>query len=207
MGATTKPAREPGQGERMLFCPFCREAFDDVARCPHHDVALVSLRELGQLSAANVPDDKRVPLWSPGFGRGWVALGAVATLLSFLGPFGELLGDVEINNTLLHLARGRAVRLWVVPVAAFALLLTLYRRRSPEAMRGARLGTLIVSCLPSAVVLFTWRGAVLAAEAMASSGNQVTFRLGLGSYAVFLSGALAIFGSLRLGQKPARRVR
>ena len=190
----------------MLFCPFCREAFDDLDRCPHHDVALVSLRELGQLSAADVPDDKRVPLWSPHFGRGWVALGAVCTLLSFLGPFGELTGDVEISNTLLHLARGRALRLWVVPVAAFALFLTLYRRRSPAAMRGARLGTLIVACLPSAVVGFTWRGAVAAAEAMAGTGNHVTFQLGLGSYAVFASGAIAILGSLRMGIKPARRI-
>lgn len=190
----------------MLFCPFCREAFDDVERCPHHDVALVSLRELGQLSAANVPDDKRVSLWSARFGRGWIALGAASTLLSFLGPFGQLVGDVEISNTLLHLARGRALRLWVVPVGAFTLLLTLYRRRTPAGMRGARLGTLLVSCLPSAVVLFTWQGAVAAADAMASSGNQLTFQLGLGSYGVFVSGAIAIFGTLRFGVQPARRV-
>lgn len=190
----------------MLFCPFCREAFDDAVRCPHHDVALVSLRELGQLSAAQVPDDARVPLWSPRFSRGWIALGALGTLLAFLGPFGQLLGDVEVSNTLLHLARGRALRLWVVPVAAFALLLTLYRRRSPAAMRGARLGTLLISCLPSAVVAFTWHGAVAAAEVMSGSGNQVTFQLGLGSYAVFLSAAPAIFGSVRFGVQPARRV-
>ena len=191
----------------MHFCPFCREAFDEIERCPHHDVALVSLRELGQLSAANVPDDKPVSLWSARFGRGWVALGALGTLLSFLGPFGQLHGDLEISNTLLHLARGRALRLWVVPLAAFALFLTLYRRRSPAAMRGARLGTLITACLPSAVVLVTWQGAVAAANAMAGSGNQVSFQLGFGSYAVFLSGALAIFGSVRLGVRPAQRVR
>jgi hypothetical protein len=161
---------------------------------------------LGQLSAANVPDDKRVSLWSPHFGRGWIGLGAASTLLCFLGPFGQLMGDVEISNTLLQLARGRALRLWVVPLGAFALLLTLFRRRSPAAMRGARLGTLIVSCLPSAVVLFTWHGAVAAADAMAGSGNQVTFQLGLGSYGVFVSGVIAIFGSLRFGVQPARRV-
>lgn len=192
----------------MLFCPFCKEAFDELTRCPHHDVELVSLRELGQLSAARVPDDQRLAFWSARFGRGLVLAGALCALIAFFCPFGQLLGDVAISNSLFTLARGRALRLWVVPVAALTLLLTLYRRRTPAAMRGARLGSLFVSCLPSVVVAITWYGARAAAEAMAtSSGGDVAFRLGLGGYLVFVSGALAVAGSARLGVQPALRVR
>jgi hypothetical protein len=192
----------------MLFCPFCKEAFDDVQRCPHHDVELVSLRVLGQLSAARVPDDQRLPWWSTRLGRGWVVLGALGTLLAFFCSFGQLLGDVSISSTLFTLARGRALRLWVVPVASLMLLLTLFRRRTPAAMRGARVSALFVSCMPSAVVLITWIGASAAAEAMAAnSGGQVKFQLGLGSGLVFVSGALALIGSLRLGVQRAQRVR
>jgi hypothetical protein len=197
-----------GHGDRMLFCPFCKEAFDEVTRCPHHDVELVSLRELGQLSAARVPDDQTMAWWSTRFGRGFVLAGALGTLIAFFCPFGHLVGDVTISNSLFSLARGRAVRLWVVPVAAISLLLTLYRRRTPAAMRGARLGSLFVSSLPSVVVAITWYGASAAATAMAtSSGGDVTFQLGFGAYLVFCCGMLAIAGSTRLGVQPATRVR
>jgi hypothetical protein len=168
---------------------------------------LVSLRELGQLSAARVPDDQQLAWWSTRFGRGFVYAGALFTLIAFFCPFGHLLGDVTLSNSLFTLARGRALRLWVVPVAALSLLLMLYRRRTPAAMRGARLGSLFVSCLPSVVVAVTWFGARAAAEAMAtSSGGDVTFQLGLGAYLVFFSGALALVGSARLGVQPAVRV-
>jgi hypothetical protein len=141
-------------------------------------------------------------------GRSWVLLGALGTLLAFFCPFGQLLGDVSISSTLFTLARGRALRLWVVPVAALMLLLTLFRRRTPAAMRGARLSALLVSCVPSVVVLITWIGASSAAEAMAtSSGGDVKFQLGSGSALVFVSGALALLGSVRLGVQRAQRVR
>lgn len=192
----------------MLFCPFCREAFDDVQRCPAHDVELVTLRELGQLSAARLSDDQRLPWWSVQCGRGWVGLGAVGTLVAFFCPFGRLVGDVAVSNTLLTLARGRALRLWIVPVAVLALLLMLVRRRTPAAMRGARLASLLMSWLPSAVVAFTWYGASAAAEAMATrQGGPVLFQLGIGSWLVFASGVVLSVGSLRLGARPETRVR
>lgn len=196
----------------MLFCPFCREAFDELERCPDHDVELVSLRELGQLSAAQVPDQERLPVWSARLGRGLVASGALGTLLAFFCSFGRLVdgsaGGEEISSTLLSLARGRALRLWIVPTAAFALLWMLYRRRTPVAMRAARVGALFVACLPSAVVAFTWLGARAAAAAMAGkTAGPVVFHLGIGAFLVFGSGVLAVLGSLRLGVKPSSRIR
>lgn len=192
----------------MRFCPFCREAFDDVTRCPSHDVELVTLRELGDLAALDVSDDLDASVWSPRRGRGVLAAGALLTLIGFLCPFGTLRGPVAVTNTLLGLARGRSLRLWIVPLAALALLLTLYRRRSGAALRGARLAALFVSLLPSAVVASTWFGARnAAAELAAESRRAIAFQLGAGSWLVFAAGAICVWGSLMLGARPARRVR
>jgi hypothetical protein len=191
----------------MLFCPFCREAFEDVTRCPDHDVALVSLRELGQLAAATTPDDGMLPLASPRCGRWQVGLGALATLIGFLGPFGALTGEVSVQNSLLALARGRALRLWIVPAAAIALMLMLYRRRTPRELRGARVGALFVSCLPSVVAGYTWYGTVQAAAALAvKTGGTVEFRAGWGTWVVLASGVVMSWGSLRLGVQRGPRV-
>jgi len=184
----------------MLFCPFCREAFDDVTRCPDHDVALVTLRELGQLAAAVAPDDGLLPLMSGRCGRWQVALGALATLVAFGCPFGELQGEISVQNSLLALARARALRLWIVPAAAVALLLMLYRRRTPQQLRSARLAALFVSCLPAVVVGYTWYGAHQAALTLADkTSSPVSFHLGYGSVLVFGSALVLAWGSCRLG--------
>jgi hypothetical protein len=192
----------------MLFCPFCREAFDDVTRCPDHDVALVTLRELGQLAAAVAADDSPLPLMSGRCGRWQIALGAIATLIAFGCPFGELQGEISVQNSLLAMARARALRLWMVPAAAFALLLMLYRRRTPQQLRGARLAALFVSCLPTLVVGYTWYGAHRAALALADkTGSSVAFHLGFGSMLVFASAFMLVWGSVRLGLQRRPRVR
>jgi hypothetical protein len=74
----------------ILFCPFCREAFDELERCPTHDVELVTLRELGALAAASAHEDTPLPLLSLRRGRGLLALGAVLTLLGFFCPLARL---------------------------------------------------------------------------------------------------------------------
>jgi len=192
----------------MAYCPFCRDAFDDVSRCPHHDIELVSLRELERFSDGSAADERPLSLWSPRRSRGVVALGAVATLIAFLCPFGSLVGDIELTNTLFALARGRAVRLWVVPCAALALLMMLFRRRSPAALRAARLAALFVSCLPSGVVFITWLGAREAAQSLAiKHSTRVEFQLGLGAWLVWASGLLLLWGSSMLGMRRKPLVR
>jgi hypothetical protein len=192
----------------MLFCPFCREAFDDVTRCPEHDVELVTLRELARFAQASASDDAPLGLWSPRRSRGLVAAGAVLSLIAFVCPFGSLEGDVARSSTLLSLARGHALRLWIVPLSALTLLLMLYRRRRPAALRAARVAALFVSLLPSAVVFYTWLGAGEAARALASrSAQRVVFHAGIGAWLVWGSGVLLIWGSVWLGvrRKPVLR--
>jgi hypothetical protein len=189
----------------MRFCPFCREAFDDVSRCPVHDVELVSLRELGALAAAQGSEERDGSLWSPQRGRAQVAIGALLTLIAFFCPFGSLTGELAVTNTLFTLARGRSLRLWLVPAAALALLSVLYRRRSGVALRGARVAAVFLSLVPSAVVFYTWLGARRAAQLLAA--GQVEFVLGSGAYLVWIAGALTLWGSAKLGVHEGPRLR
>jgi hypothetical protein len=191
----------------ILFCPFCREAFDGVPRCPTHDVALVTLRELGALAAATIPEDEREPWYSMRAGRGFIAAAAVLTLIAFFCPLATLSGDLHTTNSLWTLAHGRALRLWIAPTAALALLSILYRRRSATEMRGARLAALFVSLLPSAVVIYTLFGARAAAARMVDRLRaDVELHIGFGAWLVFGATALSIYGSLRFGVRPKPRV-
>ena len=192
----------------MRFCPFCKEAFEDTTRCPSHDVELVSLRELGRLAASTIDEDAPVSVWSPQRGRGLLALGALLTLLAFFLPLATLTGQLSVTNSLFTLARGRALRLWIVPTAAFALLSLLYRRRSPSAMRGARLAALFVSLLPGAVVAFTLHGAQEAAARMADQlRSDLRLHVGLGSWLIAVASIASLWGSAILGTRPKPRVR
>jgi hypothetical protein len=192
----------------ILFCPFCRESFEGLSRCPSHDVELVTLRELAELAAATVHDEAALALWSPRRGRALLAAGAALTLLGFFAPLARLSGDLQASSSLWTLAHGRALRLWIVPTAAFAIAMMLYRRRTGIEMRGARVAALFVSLLPSAVVAYTLRGANSAALLMADQLQaDVHLQIGLGSWLVFAAGGLLIAGSVRFGVKPKVRVR
>jgi hypothetical protein len=192
----------------MRFCPFCKEAFEDVDRCPTHDVELVGLRELGRVAAASTADDVVLSAWSLGRGRGLLVFGAVLTLIAFFLPLASLSGDLHATNTLFTLARGRALRLWIVPMAAFAVLLMLYRRRTGPDMRSARVAALFLSLLPIAVVIYTLLGTRSAALRLAEQlRSDIQLQIGLGSWLVGLASIPLVWGSLVLGVRPKPRVR
>jgi hypothetical protein len=192
----------------MQFCPFCREAFEHLARCPDHDVELVPLRELGRFAWSSASDEQPLGLWSLRHGRGFIALGSFATWLGFMCPLGRITGDIERSSSLWTLAHAHALRLWIVPLAAVALLLILYRRRTLAALRAARLAALFVSVLPSAVVLSTWLDAREAARALAiRSAAAIEFHAGLGAWLVWASGLLWVWGSVILGVRAKPKVR
>ena len=192
----------------VRFCPFCKEAFDDESRCPSHDLALVSLRELGRLAAVAGNDDAPESVWCVRHGRGPLAAGAFLTLVAFFLPFATLHGELTVTNTLLSLAHGRALRLWIVPMAALALLSLLARRRTPAQMRGARLAAIFVSLLPGAVVAFTLRGAFAAAARLSQQLHAGWhLEVGLGVWLVAFATGLLLWGSATLGQRSHARVR
>jgi hypothetical protein len=189
---------------RVLFCPFCAEPFEGLVRCPTHDLALVPFRELPR---ARTPDDARVALASPTFGRGALFAGAVVTLVAFFCPLVRLTGQVEIENTLRDLATGRAPRLWLVPATALAVISILMRRRTPAGMRGARLALCLLSLLPSGLVLFTLSGAAAAAQRMAEQlGAHIGVHWGVGAWLTLAAAIPLAWGSLRFGVPPKPRV-
>jgi hypothetical protein len=193
---------------QVLFCPFCRETFEGIDRCPTHDLGLVPFRVL-QAIVDSTQDDKPLRFASLRLGRGPIFVGAALTSVAFFLPLLRLSGQVESSSTLLRLAstQGEGMRLWFVPMSAFTLLLTLYRRRSPAAMRGARLVAMMLALLPSAVVAWTLRGAYEAAARMNElMGGGIHTQLGGGSLLTFVAAILLVAGAARLGVLRARRV-
>ncbi len=190
----------------VLFCPFCAEPFEGLTRCPTHDLELVPFRQLERIRAPR--DDARVPVYSPSLGRGYLFAGAFLTLLAFFCPLVRLSGQVELTNSLVQLATGRAPRLWLIPAAALATLSVLIRRRTPAGMRGARLALWLLALLPSVVVAITLSGAHQAAQQLAGQlGAQIQVHWGAGVYLVWIAALPLAWGSQRLGVLPARRVR
>ena len=166
---------------RVLFCPFCAEPFEGVARCPSHDLELVPFSELSRLREQN--DQARVPLRSLRFGRGALLGGAALTLIGFFCPLVRLSGQVEITNSLRDLASGRAPRLWLVPAVALAVISVVLRRRTPVDMRGARLALCLLVLIPSALVATTLSGARDAAQLMTERlGAEVHLHWGTGAW-------------------------
>ena len=190
----------------VLFCPFCAEPFEGLARCPTHDLELVPFRELARIRA--VDDEARVPVFSFGMGRGALFLGAALTLVAFLCPLVRLSGQVELTNTIEELATGRAPRLWLVPAAALATISILVRRRTPVGMRGARLALCLLALLPAVVVAITVFGAHEATAQLAGRlGAQVHVHWGAGAWLVWIAVVPLLWGSLRFGVRPLPRVR
>jgi hypothetical protein len=191
----------------LLFCPFCREPFEEARECPEHELILVPWRDLPE--SREGADQVPLALCSPRLGRGWVMVGALAILVGFFLPLAEMQEATRVAaGSLWQLARAHAVRLWLVPTTVAALGLVLYRRRSALAMRGARLAVPLLGAAPLLAVLFTLRGVYAAAALLeARTRMPVAVRVGAGSWLVAIGCACVIYGGVRLGVPKAVRVR
>jgi hypothetical protein len=162
-----------------LFCPFCRDGFEDCTECPEHELTLVPIDELPRepgrlLGSVTFFADPRL-------GRGAVLLGATLVLAGFLVP-------------LLEVAIDGAGNLWFTPGAAIALLWILWRRRSRGAMRAARaavLGLAVGGALP---LIYTTRRIGLVAEAYSTDVEWLS-----GLWIMSLGLLVAAFGTPGLG--------
>lgn len=192
--------------DKVLFCPFCGEAFEGQSRCPEHELPLLPWAALPKPQSAIRDHDPR-PWHSPGLGRAWVAMPAALILLAFVSlPIARVDGALHMGGSMLRLALHNAPRLWLVPAAACAELLILYRRRSPASMRGARLAVLCVGCVPALTVAWTWLGANQAVGLLAAR-TQVELRLqiGSGAYLVWLATLPLLLGGFRFGTDARRQ--
>ena len=186
--------------DQVLFCPFCGEAFEGETTCPEHELPLVAWSELRRAPAA-AASDEQLAWFSLRLGRGLVAAGAALALLSFLLlPLARVEGDLKMGGTMLRLALSGTPRLWLVPAAVWAQLLILYRRRTPSAMRSARLAVALVALVPLIACVWTWVGAHAAVELLAQGTQQeLRLRLASGAHAMALAIAAMLAGAARLG--------
>ncbi len=186
-----RPIR-PGE---LGFCPFCKQAFEDGARCPDHDLALVPAHLLPR--SREDADAEVVPLLAVGRGRLLVLVGALAVLTGFLAPnFVDGAGRLGPKSGLAT-AVSTAPVLWLVPAAGALLASFSVRRTRHRDLRRARLGLLGLAIIAAVVELYVVHR-VGVAELV--DGRPASIGLGVGVPLVLLGAALAGLGALLLGR-------
>lgn len=188
--------------DQVLFCPFCREAFEGDQRCPEHELDLVTWSELPK-AVPQLTDDYSLPWPSARLGRGWVAGGAALLLFAFVTlPLAGVDGALRMGGTMLMLAVASTPKLWLVPAAAWAQLIILYRRRTPAGMRSVRLAVALVACVPLLAAVMTWFDASAALE-LIERRRQVDLHLrpAAGAYVIAASAVTMLWGAVRLGAR------
>lgn len=180
---------------KLLFCPFCRECFEDTDRCPDHDLPLVPFEEL-PVAPREQDDDAPVPMLDPSRGRAELTVAALALFAGFLAPLVEVsaLGRTQ-SFTALAAAAERAPNLWSIPIAGALFASLVLRRRTPLQMRGARLAGLMVALAPVISVVYSVRRMLNAA----TLEQGVTVTMLWGPYLVVAASILAAIGSFRFG--------
>jgi hypothetical protein len=180
---------------KLLFCPFCRECFEDGDRCPDHDLVLVPFDAL-PVAPREQGNDEPVSMLDPSRGRAELTVAALGLLGGFLAPLVEVtaLGRAQ-SFTALAAAAERAPNLWSIPVAGALFASLVLRRRTPMQMRGARLAALVVSIAPVISVVYSVRRMFHAAAL--EPGVAVTMLWG--PYLIVAASILAAVGSLRFG--------
>lgn len=189
-------------GGRLLFCPFCRECYEDRARCPEHELELVEFQDLPRQAHERAVgwEDPVVP-WEIRFGRLELVLGVAAALIGFfalplvVGTF----DDRAISWTASDIAMQRARNLWSVPFVAAMFVVFLYRRRTPLSMRGARLAGVVLALMPAVSLAYSlWQ---VDRGVMATQG-AVAAEWGAGVWVIAAASVSFLVGALRFGSMP-----
>jgi hypothetical protein len=189
----------------VLFCPFCGESFEATDRCPDHDLPLVPWSALPK-PASTRDDDEPLARWSPRLGRGAAAVASLLTLLAFaLLPLGGVRGELALGGSMLALAGAGGHRLWLVPAAAVATWITVWRRRTPRSLRAARVAVAVLALVPPLAALWAFDGSRAAVRVLAErSGRSLVLEPGLGLFALGACALLALYAAVVLGRPIAR---
>ena len=201
--------RPPSSSSVVLFCPFCREAFEGETQCPEHDLALVPFEQLpGTARSDDLPrDDQPLTMFDLRFGRGLVGAGALLAFVGFLCPIGEITAAGErLLVTGPSIAVTHAPTLWVVPGIGLAAFALLAMRRTLTQMRAIRL---VVPLLAWGVPMSVWsalRKLDRWAEAMAVGDERAVAHYSWGLVVLGAATLLLMLGGLRLGVTKAPKV-
>jgi hypothetical protein len=197
-----------GHDVPLLFCPFCRECYEGEEVCPDHELVLVAFDALPKrLDIDDLPsDDERLPMYDMRFGRGWLFASAVTGLVGFLLPMVTTATSQDaIVTTGMGVAARVAPNLYVIPAVSVGILSILYRRRTPRAMRGARIVIPALALVGLGSLAYTlYRIREGAAQMSESLQTTVSIEPEVGVWIMALAMAITLLGGLRLG-KVARR--
>lgn len=183
----------PTKRAEILFCPYCRDAFEGRTDCPEHELALVPI---DRLPRANRSTHRAAFFADPRFGRGPVLLGAALTVVGFFLPF---VRTSTLEASALQVAIDGALNLWLTPLAALATFAVLWVRRERESMWSARLAVLGLAVAGILPILYTARRITLMAG---TSRTEVEW---LAGGLVMVVGLVVVgLGSTRFG-RPFRR--
>jgi hypothetical protein len=200
----------------VLFCPFCREAYEGLRDCPEHDLPLVPFDRLTGTGTESDDDgtpgdDEPLDAFDLRFGRGLVGFGCLLFVVGFLCPLAVI--EVGDRGTMLvtgpSVAVTHAPSLWTLPLCGMGGLWLLGWRRTPRQMRSVRV---VVPLLVVAVALATWvalrradRWAMLLGDL---AGGMLTARASVawGVGVLALGAVLVLAGAARLGVVPRREV-
>jgi hypothetical protein len=191
----------------LLFCPFCREAFEGEARCPEHELALVPWSELPGSESDELHEGDAVSPVDLRFGRGELFASVALLFGSVLCPiFTVAEGEDARAFSLLEAATDRHPNLWTVPFVAAIVLSVALRRRTIREMLGARLALLILALGPLASLGYTlWRVSTNADSLGAALHRSIAVTPAWGIAPVILGAVLLAIGSVRLGVQPVPR--
>lgn len=197
----------PPSSGPVLFCPFCREAFEGETHCPEHELLLVDFERLPKQKHERVLPalDEAVSLFEWRFGRAEMAAGALALLAGFaLAPLADAHFEARepVAWTAMHMAMGPARNLWTVAFAAVLFLVFLARRRTPLQMRGARLAGILLALMPAISLGYSLRNVFRGADA---THGALRLELSWGLWPMLAAIVLLLVGSVRFGSMPHAR--
>jgi hypothetical protein len=129
-----------------------------------------------------------------------VAVAATCLLVGVFLPFVTVTGAERERFTGLQVALEVAPNLWMVPAVAFALFSILVRRRTPKAMRGARL---VVPAL--GLIALASAGYTFASIHAGAGQDAVRVAPSWGAFVMAAGGVASLLGGARLGIPPRQR--
>jgi hypothetical protein len=189
----------------VLFCPFCEESFEGITHCPEHELELVAFDRLKSRLDEDVlreraSHEERVDALNPGYMRGPIALGALTTCVGFFLPFIEFQFDGQVATASAYsFALERALNLWTALGVGLAQLAVLSSRRTPTAMRSARLTVPLLSCVGIASIVYTAQRVFTHVDLLLAAGSPGRARLLAGAFMMLAGLAFSGLAGLRFG--------
>ncbi len=178
--------------------------------CPAHELPLVTFEALPRdlSDESELPGhDQSVSIFDPRFGRGFVMVGVVASLVGFSMPvFSILSGEQTRVFSGFEAASSRAPNLWTVPFVALMFAWILMRRRTPLAMLGARLAGVVFALAPLFSLIYTvFKVREGAAEWAQRAQRAMVIDVEYGVLVIAVGVFCLLWGSIRFGVLPMPR--